>query len=110
MSIILTDQENALLTSIESQFGEGSLEWNAVMDMIKDRAHMKLFIVCQYKTCIDEGGAWEFSGAFDNEEEAIKSCGGYKNYFIGQVELNKPLHHETVEWPGCYYPHAEEVV
>jgi len=68
---------------------------------------MKLFVVGQNKENRNSGVVWELHGVFDTKEEALRNC-TQDNYFLGPVEMNKPFPHETVEWPGCYYPLAEK--
>lgn len=66
----------------------------------------KMWIVGRFIVETEKGIVWEFQGIFDNEEEAAKAC-RTRSYFIGPAVLNESLPHETMEWPGCYYPIVE---
>ena len=61
----------------------------------------KLFLVGQnidYKT-----GLWDFSGVFDNKELAINACRN-EDYWVAEIELNKQLPHEKVDFEFAFYP------
>ncbi|GEA17513.1 hypothetical protein [Moorella sp. E306M] len=52
---------------------------------------------------LEEGIVWELQGIFTTKEAAVAACKN-ERYFIGPVELNKPLPEETTSWVGCEYP------
>ena len=59
------------------------------------------------KNLIKGKNSWEFVGAFNDEQLAIKSCRTYQ-YFVGPAKLNESLSDETCEWIGAYYPIKKE--
>lgn len=50
--------------------------------------------------------AYEFQGIFDSEERAVSECKG-ELWFVAPVYVNQVIPEETSEWPGMYYPEAE---
>ena len=64
---------------------------------------MELWIVGQLRTV----GAWDFQGVFDSEERAVAACRDEK-YFVAPATLNAELPHESHEFPGGYYPLAND--
>lgn len=51
--------------------------------------------------------AWEFQGVFDSEAKAIGACRD-ASYFVAPAALNETHSHESVPWPGAYYPLGKE--
>lgn len=53
------------------------------------------------------GDVWEYQGVFDSEEKAKEACkiDYYWAYFIGPTKLNEEVTHDSIEWPGAYYPY-----
>lgn len=47
--------------------------------------------------------SWDLQGVFSSKGLAVVACRDH-TYFIGPVEVNKPLPHESGKWIGCYYP------
>jgi len=62
---------------------------------------MELWVVG--KVVFEDRQRWEIQGVFDNEALAVAACRD-EWYFVGPVVLNEVLPHESVEWPGAYYP------
>ncbi len=56
----------------------------------------------------DSPFAWELLGLYDNREQAENRCICPED-FVGPVSLNVDLPEEKVDWPGIYFPTAEEV-
>jgi hypothetical protein len=48
-------------------------------------------------------GVWQLQGVFSDRTNAIKACRD-EDYFVGPVPLDRSLPHQTVKWPGCFYP------
>ncbi len=67
---------------------------------------MKLWVIGEYIGSTKTGIIWECVGVFDSQEEAEGEC-KTRNYFVGPLFLNDPLH-DSVEWPGCYYPLSDK--
>lgn len=69
---------------------------------------MKLYVVGWFKRLESElphCRIWELMGVFDTKEKAVAIC-RHPNVFIGEVELNKDLGDQTMQWPNCWYPHG----
>lgn len=54
-----------------------------------------------------ESDAWEFQGVFTSQEFALAACRD-RSYFIAPAILDEIHSHESVPWPGAYYPLAAE--
>jgi hypothetical protein len=52
------------------------------------------------------GQIWDFQGLYTSKDKAIEAC-KTKNHFIGPAVLNDPVPENQHEWPGAYYPLAE---
>jgi len=64
---------------------------------------MKLWIVGQYRE-----PNWDFQGVFSSEEKAVAAC-RTPLYFVAPADLDAEAPHELAkEWPGAYYPRADE--
>lgn len=68
---------------------------------------MKVWIVGQYKGTFEGHTAWEFSGVFNSEADAVAACRD-TSYFVGPAEIGEATPDERESWPGCYYPKTEE--
>lgn len=65
-----------------------------------------VWVVGQYISGSDRDNmVWELQGIFTVETKALEAVVD-RNYFIGKVELNKALPHETVDW-DVRYPLAD---
>lgn len=53
-----------------------------------------------------EVDAWEFQGVFRREADAVDACRDV-SYFVAPAILDRAHPHESVPWPGAYYPLAE---
>lgn len=51
--------------------------------------------------------AWDVLGVFSSEEKAVAACHN-ENCFVDPFYLDEILPPDVGEWPGCYYPYAEE--
>lgn len=54
-----------------------------------------------------EGNIWCIEGVYSTEQLAVATCKD-KNWFVGPVEMDKPLPEGLNDWPGCYYPNFEK--
>jgi hypothetical protein len=69
---------------------------------------MRLWIVGQNKGAGPNGAVWDFQGVFSTERAAVVACRDH-TYFVGPVELDVELPHETAaEWPGAFYPATQQ--
>lgn len=46
---------------------------------------------------------WEIQGLFGTEAEAAAACPD-DTFFIGPVNMGEAFPHESVDWPGAYWP------
>jgi hypothetical protein len=60
---------------------------------------MNLFLVGQYKSGKDFDIVWEFQGIFDSREKALAAM-LTDDYFLTEIELNRTIPHDSVEFPG----------
>lgn len=51
--------------------------------------------------------AWDILGVFLTEERALAACHN-EDCFVGPLNMDEALPSDIGEWPGCYYPYAEE--
>ena len=53
---------------------------------------------------------WEIQGVFNNKQLAIDCVGGYDGdlFFIGRIELNKPLPLDLCDWDLSWWPKLED--
>lgn len=58
------------------------------------------------KTLDLETAAWDFRGAYDNQNLAEQCCIDEK-YFVYPCVLNKAMPADRREWHGTYYPKLE---
>jgi len=66
-----------------------------------------LWLVGRYKGGKFPSVAWDFQGIFTTREAALSACLD-KTWFVGQVEINKPLPKDTIEMPSVEYPLTKE--
>ncbi len=55
----------------------------------------------------DPTAQWCVLGVFDSEEKARAACTQW-HHFIGPEKLNERQPDGPTDWPGCYYPLAQE--
>ena len=53
----------------------------------------------------DSAWKWQLQGIFITKKAAMKACKD-ESWFIGPLDINKPLPTEEQDWEGCYYPLA----
>lgn len=53
------------------------------------------------------GFVWDFFGVFDTEKAAVAAC-TTPQHFVGPVELNFRTPDERENWPGSWFPLAED--
>lgn len=64
----------------------------------------KLWLVGKHRGDGPDGSiAWEFSGIFATEDEAVAACRDHF-YFVGPCVVGEIIPDEPIEWPESYYP------
>jgi hypothetical protein len=56
----------------------------------------------------DNPREWAFEGIWTTKRAALKHCAARFPWFVAPVEVNVALPAEIHDWPGLFYPYAEE--